>query len=117
MSRTEKIRSLNESRKLWLVDGVRALKRKQAITSVHRTKAFRQGVRRFSKRPHKLSKLHSIIKQLQQGDRLSRHNRNHVLLGYPGCWECHIEGDWLLIYRIEGNALYLLATGSHADLF
>ena len=31
--------------------------------------------------------------------------------------ECHILPDWLLIYQINGNELYLVRTGTHADLF
>ncbi len=37
--------------------------------------------------------------------------------GSKGYRECHIQPDWLLIYRIEGNELQLIETGSHADLF
>ncbi|MCK4486683.1 MAG: type II toxin-antitoxin system YafQ family toxin [Desulfobacterales bacterium] len=33
------------------------------------------------------------------------------------CRECHIEPDWLLIYRIAGSELCLIRTGSHSDLF
>ena len=31
--------------------------------------------------------------------------------------ECHIEPDWLLMYRIEGNNIYFTRTGTHSDLF
>jgi mRNA interferase YafQ len=31
--------------------------------------------------------------------------------------ECHIGGDFLLIYQIEGNAINFVRTGTHADLF
>lgn len=31
--------------------------------------------------------------------------------------ECHVGGDFLLIYRLEGASLVLVRTGSHADLF
>ena len=33
--------------------------------------------------------------------------------------ECHIEPDWLLVYRIEDNRLIIIAneTGTHSDLF
>jgi mRNA interferase YafQ len=45
---------------------------------------------------------------------------DHPLRGnYKGCRECHIDPDWLLIYRIDNDALILTAvrTGSHSDLF
>ena len=45
-------------------------------------------------------------------------NKDHLLIGnYSGWRECHITPDWLLIYRIEGNALHLKRTGTHADPF
>ena len=31
--------------------------------------------------------------------------------------DCHIEPDWLLIYKVEGDDLYLVRTGTHSDLF
>lgn len=44
-------------------------------------------------------------------------NREHGLTGdLAGCRECHILPDWLLIYRVEGDELYLVRTGTHSDL-
>ena len=44
--------------------------------------------------------------------------RDHPLLGnWNGFRECHIEGDWLLIYQINGNEVFFARTGTHADLF
>lgn len=31
--------------------------------------------------------------------------------------DCHVRGDWVLIYRIEGNTITFERTGTHADLF
>ena len=50
----------------------------------------------------------------------SQRNRDHALTGdWIGHRECHIQPDWLLIYRIEDNVLVLTLarTGSHSDLF
>ena len=50
---------------------------------------------------------------------LPARNRDHALTGdWKGCRECHIEPDWLLVYRIEENDLILLLmrTGTHADV-
>jgi mRNA interferase YafQ len=45
-------------------------------------------------------------------------HRDHQLKGvFRDCRECHIEPDWLLIYRIEGDVLQLVRTGTHSDLF
>ncbi len=31
--------------------------------------------------------------------------------------ECHIGGDFLLIYQLEGNTVIFVRTGTHPDLF
>ncbi len=31
--------------------------------------------------------------------------------------ECHIGGDFLLIYQVEGTVIHFVRAGSHADLF
>ena len=59
---------------------------------------------------------------LANGDELEPKYRNHKLSNdkkYKDCFECHIEPDWLLVYKIENNTLVLLlyAIGSHSDLF
>ncbi len=46
--------------------------------------------------------------------------RPHKLSGdYEGCWECHVESDWLLIWEQDDTKLTLLMldTGSHSDLY
>ena len=44
--------------------------------------------------------------------------RDHGLTGnLSGFRDCHIEPDWILIYRIDGDELLLARTGTHADLF
>jgi mRNA interferase YafQ len=55
---------------------------------------------------------------LAYGHELPARCRPHKLVGnYAGCWECHIDPDWLLIYQYENTTLKLLRTGTHADLF
>ncbi|MBO5160245.1 MAG: type II toxin-antitoxin system YafQ family toxin [Lachnospiraceae bacterium] len=47
-------------------------------------------------------------------------NKDHPLSGkWIGHGECHIQPDWLLVYRIEDNVLILTLsrTGTHSDLF
>ncbi|MEN6452100.1 MAG: type II toxin-antitoxin system YafQ family toxin [Thermoguttaceae bacterium] len=47
-----------------------------------------------------------------------RWRRDHQLLGsYRDHRECHIEADWLLIYKVDGERVIFERTGSHADLF
>ena len=57
---------------------------------------------------------------LKMGNALPPENRNHNLTGnWRGHRECHIQPDWLLIYRVEGDVLVLTLsrTGTHSDLF
>jgi mRNA interferase YafQ len=44
--------------------------------------------------------------------------RDHLLIGdYVGRRECHVEPDWLLIYKLEREDIIFERTGTHADLF
>ena len=55
-----------------------------------------------------------------KGEELPEKNKDHQLKGvWKDFRECHVEPDWLLIYRKEDTELilYATATGSHADLF
>ncbi len=64
--------------------------------------------------------LDRVIKTLAMGGMLPEANRDHALTGnLMGHRECHIQPDWLLIYRIENDVLVLTLsrTGSHSDLF
>ena len=65
-------------------------------------------------------KFDTIVQSLANGVVLEERYKDHNLIGdWVGCRECHIQPDWLLIYRLDKieNILYLLRTGSHADLF
>ena len=81
---------------------------------------FKKDLRLAKKRGLDLQKLRNIVTQLAEQKGLDPKNRDHNLTGdYKGFRECHIEPDWLLIYRIDGDNLYLflVRTGSHSDLF
>ncbi|MEL6408519.1 MAG: type II toxin-antitoxin system YafQ family toxin [Chloroflexota bacterium] len=81
---------------------------------------FRRDIKRIQKRGKDHSKLRHILHLLEQGTALPPKNRDHALSSnWQGYRECHIEPDWLLIYRIDNDAseLHLIRTGSHADLF
>lgn len=62
--------------------------------------------------------MRDILLLLLKGAALPPDCRDHPLKGeWKGFRDLHIEPDWLLIYRIEGEELQLARTGSHADLF
>jgi len=88
------------------------------MRSFRRGTQFKKDVKLLQKRGKDMEKLRKIIMFLVEGEKLPRKNRDHQLKGtLKDCRECHIESDWLLIYRIEGSELSLVRTGSHSDLF
>ena len=79
---------------------------------------FKKDFRMCIKRHYKMQLLQQVIDILRIPNALPPKNYDHNLSGnYAGYRECHIEPDWLLIYRIESNELLLHRTGTHADLF
>ena len=84
------------------------------------TNKFQKDLKRVQKRGYDLTLLKEIIKKLANGETLPEKNKDHFLTGnYAGKRECHITPDWLLIYEIDGENLflYLTRTGTHSDLF
>lgn len=81
---------------------------------------FKKDLKLVKKRGLKIDNLRIVISLLAAEEKLDEKYRDHALTGnYRGFRECHVEPDWLLIYRIEQNELelFLLRTGSHSDLF
>lgn len=83
------------------------------------TAKFKRDYKRIKKQGKDLSKLEAILEALVRGEVLPEAMQDHFLGGtYRGHRECHIEPDWLLIYRIDEEGLVLVATrtGSHSEL-
>ena len=81
---------------------------------------FKKDYKLAQKRGYDISLLKEVIDILASGEQLPEKNVDHPLVGdYKGCRECHIQPDWLLIYRIEKDLLILglTRTGTHSDLF
>ena len=82
------------------------------------TTAFEKDLRRTRKQGKNIDKLEEVVDILQAQDSLPPRCRPHPLRGrWTGHWDCHIEPDWLLLYRVTETALILVRTGSHAELF
>lgn len=84
------------------------------------TSKFQKDLKRVQKRGYDLSLLKEIIQKLANGETLPEKNKDHSLTGnFAGKRECHITPDWLLVYEIDGDNLflYLTRTGTHSDLF
>ncbi len=85
-------------------------------------KSFKREVLLAEKRGYDMSELKTVVETLRKGERLHEKYRDHMLensRNYKGCRECHIKGDWLLVYKIHKDILILelIHTGTHSDLF
>ena len=72
------------------------------------------------KRGLKIRLLEDVVAAMAMGEPLPEKYKDHALTGnWVGHRECHIQPDWLLVYRIEDDVLVLTLsrTGSHSDLF
>jgi mRNA interferase YafQ len=88
------------------------------MKSVVYSSQFKKDFKLIAKRPLDLAKLQTIIDLLREEQILPATYRPHPLKGnYKGYDECHIEPDWLLIYKITTDEIYLARTGTHSDLF
>ncbi len=84
------------------------------------TTKFKKDIKLAKKQGRNTDKLLRIIEQLANGEPLEAKYRDHDLSGdYQGWRECHIEPDWLLVYKLLDDVLVLLLNriGSHSELF
>ncbi|RMH59807.1 MAG: type II toxin-antitoxin system YafQ family toxin [Candidatus Hydrogenedentota bacterium] len=87
------------------------------LTPVY-TRQFERDVRRMQRRGKNLDKLKIIIRSLVAEEPLDPIHRDHKLIGnWQERRECHIESDWLLIYKTEEDRILFERTGTHSDLF
>ena len=83
---------------------------------------FNKQLKKIIKQGKSIDKLSFVVKKLANGEELESKYRDHALSDnkyYRNCRECHIEPDWLLLYKYNNDQLilYLVETGSHSDLF
>ena len=81
------------------------------------TNQFQKDLKKIKKRGKTLDKIKTIIKTLINQQPLNEVYRDHKLIGnYKNRRECHIEPDWLLVYKITKDEIVFERTGSHSDL-
>lgn len=79
---------------------------------------FEKEVVKAKKRGKDIEKLKEVMRLLTLEKPLPLKNRNHKLKGeYVDYWECHIEPDWLLVYKKTATHIFFARTGTHSDLF
>ncbi len=82
------------------------------------TKQFAKDLKKMLKRGKSDEKIKKVIRKLINEEPLEARYKNHRLLGnYQNRRECHIEPNWLLIYKIMENEIVFERTGTHSDLF
>jgi mRNA interferase YafQ len=82
------------------------------------TKQFNKDVKRCQRRGKNFEKFKIIARSLLSGEPLDPIHRDHKLTGsYIGRRECHIESDWLLVYKCDGENVLFERLGTHSDLF
>ena len=86
------------------------------------TSNFKKNYKKIIKQGKDKTKLKEIITKLANNEILEEKYRNHKLVNdkyYKDCYECHIEPNWLLIYKFYNDNLLLILidTGTHSELF
>lgn len=84
------------------------------------TNQFKKDYKLLKRRHKNINLLMEVIHKLSNGEKLNDSYRDHSLSNnWKGFRECHIEPDWLLIYKLDENVLVLTLTrsGTHSDLF
>ena len=90
------------------------------VLHLKQTSQFKKDLRRMVKRGADMKLLDEVVSLLLRQEVLPENYKDHPLTGnWSGYRDCHIEPDWILIYRIEEDSLVLLATrtGTHSDIF
>lgn len=86
------------------------------------TSDFKKEYKKVKRQGKNLNKIKNVVEKLACGYDLEPQYKDHKLVNdkrFKDCRECHIEPDWLLVYRVNDSELILLLvkTGSHSDLF
>ena len=91
------------------------------IYKIKYTKEFKKSLKRITKQGKQTDKLFEIIDKLSRKEKLEPKYKDHALYNdrrFKGCRDCHIEPDWILIYKYLDNEIILLLvnTGSHSNI-
>ncbi|GAX61932.1 uncharacterized protein SCALIN_C28_0134 [Candidatus Scalindua japonica] len=87
------------------------------LTPVY-TRQFAKDLKKMQNRGKSSNKIKNIMHDLVNGIPLDARYRDHKLVGYyKGRRECHVEADWLLIYKTTEEEIIFERTGTHSDLF
>ena len=70
------------------------------MKAIYETRQFRKDIKKLKKQGKDIEKLKDVVRRIANSERLEDRYRDHALIGpWRGSRDCHIEPDWLLIYR------------------
>ena len=81
---------------------------------------FKKSYKLCKRRGYDMTKLQTVMRILGEKGVLPAEHRPRILSGnWAGIWECHVDPDWLLLWKRYENelTLLLLDTGTHSDVF
>jgi len=82
------------------------------------TTKFRKDFQRVKSQNKNMEKLEEVMRNLMEERELAPKHKDHPLFkNWAGRRECHVEPDWLLIYKVEGDIIVFERTGRHSELF
>ena len=87
--------------------------------AVRITSRYKKSLKKMLKRGKDIKKISAVVRMLANGETLPPQFCDHALVGdLVGFRDCHIENDWVLIYKIQNDVLILTLadTGTHSDL-
>lgn len=88
------------------------------MRSIVRKSQFKKDFKKLRSSGRNITVLAETILKLQKGEELPESMRDHLLSSnWKDHRECHLAGDWLLIYQLTEKELILVRTGSHSELF
>lgn len=90
------------------------------MLEIKQTSSFRKDLKLLMKRKYNMNLISEVVNRLASCQKLDKKYKDHELTGnFKGYRECHIQPDWLLIYKIDNKQLILTLTrtGSHSNLF
>ena len=86
---------------------------------IRQTSRYKKSLRKMLRRGKDIKKISAVVRALAMGETLPPQYRDHALSGdLAGLRDCHVENDWVLLYKIQDNLLILTLadTGTHSDL-
>lgn len=89
------------------------------MKTLHPSSQYKKDLKRIRNNPQKAAALLEVLRMLENEEEIPQSYNPHLLTGdYAGCMECHIQGDFLLIWiDPDTDEIDLVRLGSHSELF